>query len=402
MKANNKTWIQHSIRAAFTALLTVLFLFGSKLLLPNINTEWLNITQQIFLESIQFSDLYFAFHRHTDVPSVEGGQVLLLDIHEYQTREEIAELLDSVAAAQPYMVALDVIFGETAMPDTIANQHVLEAVNKLPNLIYAFAAQETPEQTYTYNRSFFAGKIQGTEALANLPKTTLRRVAPIQVINRDTLPTFAYTILKELGISIPQNNIEWMIDYSIEDTVIMRPYKRQFNWNFLKNQIVIIGDTRDLTDMHKVPLSYRETFHMPGVQVHKQIVQTGIVQHWFQKVHDAWLWLITFVFLWCLKITGPLAEKLASKKWGTMQEWYKIVFKNDPEGLTPERRANIARKLIKLLLIIVLLALGYFLFWCAGLYFEVLVVIVAAPAILWVGEWLLNIMRKIVKFFKRK
>ena len=159
----------------------------------------------------------------------------------------------------------------------------------------------------------------------------------------------------------------------------MRPYKRQFNWNFLKNQIVIIGDTRDLTDMHKVPLSYRETFHMSGVQVHKQIVQTGIVQHWFQKVHDAWLWLITFVFLWCLKITGPLAEKLASK-----------------------RRANITRKLIKLLLIIVLLALGYSLFWCAGLYFEVLVVIVAAPAILWVGEWLLNIMRKIVKFFKRK
>lgn len=400
MKPITNKWIKHSLCTTLVTCLTVAFLIGSKYILT-IKTDWLDVTKQVLFESIQFSDLYFAFHRHTDVPFVENRQVLLLDIHEFQTREEVADLLDSVAAAQPYMVALDVIFGETAMPDTIANRHILEAVNKLPNLVYAFAAQETSEQTYTYNRSFFAGEIQGTEAYANFPKTTQRYAAPTQVINRDTLLTFAYAILKKIGISAPEEDVEWMIDYSIEDTVMLRPYKRAFNWEFLRDQIVIIGDARDLKDMHRVPITYRTTAHMSGVQIHKQIVQTGIVQHWFQTVHNAWLWLITFVFIWLVKITNPkfLGERImAYEKCDTIKK----VFTNDSYGLTLERKTKIASKFFRFIFTIVLLALGFSLFWCAELYFEVLVVIVAAPAILWVGEWLLNIMRKIVKFFKRK
>lgn len=397
----NTIWLKHSLRAMAIAGATVAFLFCAERWAPKINTQWLDVSKQIIQENIQFSDLFLYFHRHTDVPMYEGRQVVLLDIHDYQTREEVATLLDSVVAAEPYMVALDVIFGKISMPDSTENSHLVSAVQRLPNLILATEQLPVDETHYRYERSFFADEVQATEAIVNFPTGILRKWSPLQTFNGDTFPTFAYAIMEKMGISVPEIETEWLIDYSIADTSMMHPNRKPFNWAFLRNQVVIIGDAHDLRDLKSVPYAYRVSTRMAGVQVHKQIVQTAIAHHWFRRCHEAWLWIITFLFLWGILMITPLASALAYTAWKPMQSMYGRIFKHDTEGLPLVKWEKTVRKIMKTVFVILFLAFAYILFWGAHLYFSVATVVLAAPVTLWVGSWLTQKIKGVINLFRK-
>ncbi|MBR1717167.1 MAG: CHASE2 domain-containing protein [Paludibacteraceae bacterium] len=398
---NNQGFKQSALHAAAIALATVVFLFGMDKLLPELNTKWIDIPRQILVEKLQFTDLYFYFHRRTDVPMQEGRQVVLLDIHDYQTRTEVASLLDSVAEAKPYIVALDVIFGEMSMPDTTVNNRLVSAVKRLPNLILAAEERPIGDTAYRYERSFFAEEIEATEALVNFPPKILRKWSAKQFFLGDTFPTFAYVIAEKMGVKMPKDDAEWLIDYSIADTIIFHPQKQAFNWSFLRDQVVIIGDVSDLRDLKSIPLTYDVKTRVSGVQIHKQIVQTAIAQHWFKKVHDGWLWLITFIFLWLMFMCSWLSTKIAPSLWRPTQAVYRKVFKKDEEGLSYEKWEGMMTKALTTLLFLTLLGFGYLLFWGAERYFEMLVVLLAAPAVLWSGKWIVSKIERIVRLFKK-
>ena len=130
--------LKRSIRALVIATISmVIFVAFGNLL----NTEWMG-AENIVSEHIQFSDLYFRLHAHTDPPTYDGRGVYVLDIHQYQSREELADLFEKLAEAKPYLVALDIIFSSHSDTDTSADQSLTEAVQKLPNLIIARAVQD--------------------------------------------------------------------------------------------------------------------------------------------------------------------------------------------------------------------------------------------------------------------
>ena len=237
--------------------ITLLFLIGIHMItwLPNWNIRWTEGYKQIVSERLQFTDLFLYFHRQPSVTTFEGRQVILLDIHDFQTREQVAELLDSIASAQPYLVALDVIFGNTSMPDTAVNRRLTESIRKLPNLILAIEQRSIDGQTFHLERSFFADEVQATEAIVNLPTTVVRSWQPTQIYGKDTFPTFAYAILEQMGVPIPDRNTQWLIDYSLVDSVVIRPDIHSFPWTFLRDQVILIGDTRDLRDLRSVPFT---------------------------------------------------------------------------------------------------------------------------------------------------
>lgn len=356
--------------------ITLLFLIGIHMItwLPNWNIRWTEGYKQIVSERLQFTDLFLYFHRQPSVTTFEGRQVILLDIHDFQTREQVAELLDSIASAQPYLVALDVIFGNTSMPDTAVNRRLTESIRKLPNLILAIEQRSIDGQTFHLERSFFADEVQATEAIVNLPTTVVRSWQPTQIYGKDTFPTFAYAILEQMGVPIPDRNTQWLIDYSLVDSVVIRPDIHSFPWTFLRNQVILIGDTRDLRDLRSVPFTMGTSARIAGVQVHKQIIQTAAAQHWFCKLSEVWTWLITFVFLWLLLMIKPWVEKIPIAP-----------------RLPQEKIQKSLKKTLRLLLFLVTLGFAYLLFWGANRYFNILMVVVEAPAMLWLGEWLFGL-----------
>lgn len=376
MSEHNRPFKEKLLRSFIVTTVTVACFFCLETLtwIPRVHTQWMKVTSQIVLDKFQFSDMFFYLHKHTEVPLCEGRQVVLLDISDYQTREELTTLFDSVAAAQPYLVALDVIFGPIAIPDTNVNNRLVESVKRLPNLILAVEKKRdrNAPQYYLY-RSFFADDIEATEAFINLPITTLRKWSSLQEYQGDTFPSFAYAIMEKAGVYVPNTETEWLIDYSILDTVTLQPSKALFNWSFLTDQIVIIGDTKDLRDLMSVPITLGVHTKVTGVQTHKQIVQMAMAGHWFKQIHEVWQWLIIYIFLWLLILLEPLAEVLAKREGSVTQ------------AIPYEKRKESMQKLCTTILFILFLGFAYILFWGAHLYFNVLLVIIGAPAMKWIG-----------------
>lgn len=372
--------VRKALVAACYALATVLFIWCAERLLPKMDTGWMEAPKQVLLEEFRFTDLYLYFHRKAEIPTYEGRQVVLLDIHAYRSREEIAQLLDSIAAAEPYLVGLDVIFGERALSDPEADRHLTEAVRKSPKVIVA-SEQQAYEGGYRYVRSFFSEEIGAEEGLVNFPQGILRELSPTQVFDGDCFPSFAYRMISEMGISVPDEKTSWLIDYSIVDTTVLRPYIKPFNWSFLHDQIVVIGDALDMTDLKKTPFAYRVNTRMFGVQIHKQIIQTAMSGRWFKQMHAFWTWLIMGIFLWLWILAEPIGAAIA----GIWQ----------PRGKEAEelkkKWISTVQKTCRFVLIVLLIMIGYILFWAFERYFEILKVMIIAPATLWIGRWLIGV-----------
>ena len=307
--------------ATFYTIATVTFFLSFAQLMPKINTDWLD-AEKLIVEHVQFSDLFFRFHAKDSCPSYNGRQVFIVDISGYQEREQIAELFDSLYAAEPYMVALDIIFGDYAIQDTATNRRLTESVKRLPNLVLAQEIRAVDTDRQTSLRSFFADEVQAEEALVNLPTAIVRKWHPAKRIGNDTLPMFAAAIARKMGVKVPMTEEEWLIDYSIRDTIVLRPKMQSFDFRFLRNQVVIVGDVQDLRDTHVVPFAFRTTMRMSGVLVHKQIVQTLMAHHWLREASKAWEWFFLSIVIWLFIF---LDERLSYITKKDKQEQYRVL-----------------------------------------------------------------------------
>lgn len=305
----------------FYTIATITFFLSFAQLMPKINTDWLD-AEKLIVEHVQFSDLFFRFHAKECCPAYNGRQVFVVDISEYQEREQVAELFDSLYAAEPYMVALDIIFGDYAIQDTATNRRLTESVKRLPNLVLAQEIRAVDADRQTHLRSFFADEVQAEEALVNLPTAIVRKWHSAKRIGNDTFPTFAAAIARKMGVKVPMTEDEWLIDYSIRDTIVMRPKMQSFDFRFLRNQVVIVGDVQDLRDSHVVPFAYRTTMRMSGVLVHKQIVQTIIARQWIHQAGKTWEWFFLSIVIWLFIFLDERLSYITNKD---KQEQYNVL-----------------------------------------------------------------------------
>ena len=363
----NKKVIQHpAIQTTILVSITFVFLLVLSVL-PTLKTDWLD-AEKMLREHVQFSDLYFRFHSHRDI-SGEEPHVIIVDISHYQSREELTCLFNQLADAQPFMVAMDVIFGNTAIPDTVVNNRLVESIRRLPNLVLATEMCGSDE-ALELRHSFFIHELQATEALANLPKSIIRTWKASEQIGDSLYPTFAAVIAQKMGMFISEGKREWLIDYSIQDTVVLRPHLHPLNPDFLRNQVIIVGDLEDLRDTRIVPLTFHADTRTTGVRVHKQIVQTIRAQRWFKRVPKVWEWIITYIFLWLIMFTETVLTPKIEKR----TKW------------TQKRIKNINKFSILCLLVLVC----YCLFWWTSWYLNPIDTILAI-AMIWFGQWAVDL-----------
>ena len=333
--------------------------------IPKLRTSWLD-AETMLKEELQFSDLYFNFHKHLEIPSYNGRYVYLLDIHKAQNRKEIAEIINHLADAQPYLVAMDVYFGETAMPDSVENQQLIKSLQRLPNLIYVMSYNPSED---LYNHSFFASELDplyATEALSNfLPQSPTRTWKANMLIGGDTVPTFAAVIAQKMGAVISDTGQEWLIDYSIDDSGVCR-MEDPIDYSVFHNHVVIIGDARDPKDTHQIPTSILSKESRCGVIVHKQILETILSNHWMRPISPVWRWIIIFIFLW-ITLLGEMVISLWLEK---RTKW------------TQNKVLHTYRLFITLIVVFI----SYCLFWKTGWYINMLEPIFAV-AMLWFGKW---------------
>ena len=382
---NKISFLKLALKSTLIAATTVaILLLGS--LLPTPKSTLLE-GSKLILAHAQFSDLFFRWHPQTNTPYVDGRKTIVVDINAFD-REDLPDLFDSIAKAQPYLVAMDVVYGQYAMTDSAIDKRLKESIKKLPRLILAEEVL-TNTKPYQIRRSFFAQEVDAQGACVNLPYSILRywqkeyrdSIENEQKIRKDTvLPTFAAAIAKELNIDIPDTRSSWMIDYSICET---KPLDSQdlkhMNWNYLKDQIIIIGDVGDLRDTYVVPSSFNANMRMSGVMMHNQILQTIMAKRWFHKVSKVWLWIIIFIYLTLYLFGGKFITTYISEH----ENWKWI-----------ERRA---KNFYKLTLTCVLIMIAYVVFWCGHAYIDVMAVILT-PIMLWLEKTFVSIYDTIVMF----
>ena len=367
MKLNISNIDKHALRATAIAAATVaaLLLLGRCL-----NTDWLE-AEKLVAEQIQFSDLFFSWHKHNNLP--EGRNVYVLDISNFQNHKEQAVFFEQLAEAKPYMVALDIIYVQET--DSAVDRHLVEAISKLPNLVL--------EKEYRlktgYQRSFFADGSQ-LEALSNLSSFIIRDWKSFDIIDGDTIPTLAAVIAQKMGADIPKNNCGGLIDYSICDTNYLEIDKTtSFNWGMLENEVVIVGDLKDLRDTRNVPFAYHPSMRTSGVMVHKQIVQTIIAQNWIRPISAVWNWIIIFIILWIFVFTDSVIPT-------TIHQSKAIQ--------------NTLINLIKTFTLLLLIFIAYIVFWKAHYSINVWGAILA-PIALWMGNILIEFAQACVIGVKR-
>lgn len=357
------TYLQITIKTTVISIITIaiLLLFS---VLPQVNTKWIDGGKMV-REYVQFSDLFFRWHEPINAPYVDSSKVYVVDVNEYQTREELTNLFNAIADDQPYLVAMDLTYSSYAMMDSMANQRLIESIKRLPNLIVAEEVIDKGDSSQLQH-SFFVDAIKGygEEAIISLPFPIARKWQKEYIVNGDTIPSFAAAVAKKAGIDLPDSQEEYLINFSIHEPTSLKLPKR-FEPGRLTNQIIIIGDVEDKRDFFIVPFTFNPNMRMAGVMIHGQITQTIMAQQWFSNISKTWMWIIALIYLWLYIGVGKCITKYLSTR---------------PKWQWTERRA---KNLWKLILTLFLIIVAYWVFWHMHRYIDVIVIILT-PVMLWI------------------
>ncbi len=343
-----------ALRATAIATATIIALL---LLTRKLNTDWLEAERTI-AEQFQFSDLFFKWHSPASIPSCNERDLHVIDINSCKSRGELATLFDSITAAQPYLVALDIKWGQYALSDSIEDSLLVAAVSRLPNLI--LAEEVVPKDSL--NHASFIDKVHATEALINLPNNIIRTWKTDWLVKEDTILTFAAAIANKMGASLLTQQQDWLIDYSIPKTPVMS--SNQVVFSVLRDNVVIIGDVQDERDAFIVPATFSSNMQLTGVLVHRQIVQTILSGNWIREVSRTTNWIVIYLVIWLFLFTEIVISDICTCNDSIKQATAYII---------------------KIIILIILIFVAYILFWAAHLYINVWGGILA-PAMIWTGK----------------
>ena len=368
MKESFRNIGKYALRATIIAAATVAILLTFSF---SLNTDWLE-AEKLVAEQLQFSDLFFHWHSHNNLP--DGRNVYVLDISNLSDREEQAAFFEQLTEAKPYMVALDIVYSKNSESDSAVDHRLAEAVNKLPNLVL--------EKEYRKGKgclsSYFADGSQ-QEALSNLSSYIIRDWKANDIINGDTLPTFAAVIAQKMGAYVPNDSKERLIDYSICDTNYIKLDTSHYDLTMFENEVVIVGDVADLRDTRVVPFTHQPSMRTSGIMVHKQIVQTIIAQNWIRPISAIWNWIIVFVILWVFVFVDSIIPAIVN------------MSKNIQNAII---------NVIKTLTILLMIFIAYIVFWNAHLSINIWGAILA-PIALWMGNIVIEFSQLSIFWVKR-
>lgn len=235
------------------------------------------------LNSFKFSDGYFYAHQKMESQTLANPEVVIVDIAGCSSREEIAFVLDKVAAAEPAAVGLDVIFGPASALLKSGDDSLSTVLGRIKNLVTA--CNISPG----YNEhSFFAtGMIEGN---ISLPYDMVRSYTPGN-------GTMVGELLYAIGRKELIQERERLVDFRRVSTIIYTK-DDDISVKELQNCIVLVGDTRDYRDYHRVPVNVNGQLRLSGVEIIAQELFTSLYGRYYREIPKTLTLLFGIILTW--------------------------------------------------------------------------------------------------------
>ena len=225
--------------------------------------------------------------------------VVIVDIKDCDSREQIADIVDYINACSPKLLAVDIIFGKTPALCSGADSLLVAAFKKSPKLI--LASRYVPDTDGGHvERSFFADELCCLEGDVSFDLGKVRSFSP-----GGDYPSMVALIAKEGGITDAFN--PQLVNYTPVNTICLSAEALN-DPSLLKDQIVILGDKGDYRDFHDIPVIIDGQPRTPGVNIIAQCLYTLRPGNGF-KDSPQWLDLLlglVLTFLFCTFVSSPL------------------------------------------------------------------------------------------------
>lgn len=281
------------LKALLTTIVVLLMVWGGRAVV--VNTNAFNPLESA-LSQFHISDIYFHWHRGHNADA--AADMVLVDIQYLHDREEIATLLDSIAAQRPKVVALDVIFPPAVSLDPVADSHLAAAVCACPQVVLAQNAVPLPEGGWRMERSFFADGY--TEGTVNMDATVVRYAES----RFESLPTFAAQVASLFSENMSATD-KRLIDFDAH-LMTWTAGVEDFHLPALEDKIVFVGDMGDLRDNHNIPVGAGGQSRLSGTEVHALATAALMADSPYHSL-PRWLGIILqiiiiFLFCWLLYV----------------------------------------------------------------------------------------------------
>lgn len=242
------------------------------------------------------------------------------------SRPEIAETLRTIAAARPRVTAIDILFPERDMSDTV----LVNAMNMLGDVVYADLFMDEEEQPGNVPASLYDYVDAGVPGMVNLDATSVRSVIRsfnpyFTDIDGNHFDSFAaaavdiYAPEKYAKLLARSKNSEIISFHSHEFDVVMADEIAD-NTELLSDRIVMVGAVADFGDIHSTPIDEAT----PGVFIHAYAAATILNGNYINPVPD-WIEYMLAIALALIFIVTQLT--IGDTKPGNMVvRWMQVGF----------------------------------------------------------------------------
>lgn len=242
------------------------------------------------LDSFHMSDGFFYAH-NSDRNPVPNEGIVIVDIADCDSREEIASIVERINAACPKVLAVDIIFGPSATLDHDTDSLLVNAFKSCPgHLVFAKNGDL---------HSFFS------DELICLEGDVAMESGPIRTFSLED--NFVGAIVRAAGLVLPVSDKDILIDYTRAETPVYTP-DQVIRKDGIEGNIVILGDNSDLRDLHRVPSNLHGSNTVSGTLVYAQELYTLLSGRRFRELPKALNFIITIVlvYLFASLVGAPL------------------------------------------------------------------------------------------------
>lgn len=314
--------------------------------------------------SLCMSDGFF-YSRHREHSGVCDPDVVIVDLAGVEGRGEIAGIVNDINSCSPRVLAVDVIFGKTASSDSFQDSLLVDAFRETSRLVLAQRIVRTADG-HRLERSFFADDVDCVEGDVNLEYGIVRHIPAEVESDGVAYPSFVSRIASLAGRSEVVDNE--LINWSSLDTISVPPSRISAAGPFLRDKIVLLGDSRDLRDYHDIPVLSDGEARISGLNIIAQSLYTLRPGNGFRTT-PTWFDIllgIVLTYAFCTFCISPVRRSSLDDGWITAAQAAVLVL---------------------------LLSISYILFWVFHLNMSL--------AYWFLGVGCANLAAKIYFFFKR-
>ena len=282
MSDSLRQWLKSLVAALAGLVLSLAIVNGISVLASVLSDDF---------NDFDFSDLYMKVCQRRSVASL-SEEIVIVSV-DGCSRKRIQQVIDAVDFFSPSAVGLDIFF----MYPSEDEDALIQSLKDCDNLILPLAVQRD------FTGSYFYDKIDAEYGVVNMLSSSAFDVVReyVTVYQTDSVQhqSMPMALVRKAGLehvaesSNPRQIWYPSIDFDIinaDEIVDAEGFPCFSCAEKIEGKIVIIGDVRDLSDVHRTPIDEE----MPGILIQAHIMDTIIHDRHVNEVHLFWNLFIAF------------------------------------------------------------------------------------------------------------